>query len=100
MNKDTLEFVEKCAEAFEKNGDMYTFRDDNYIGLRYGFDEDCIKVFRIGSEVGFFENWFPTKTDSQKLEFAIKLLDSIKGKLSMSDRQSLYWRLQTLLKLK
>jgi len=58
MTREVLEFVEICAKEFKADSSLYTWRDENYIGLRYGLGNDCIKVFEIGNEVGFFENWF------------------------------------------
>ncbi len=56
--REHLDFIEEAREAFEKNERLETYRnaDDTLIGLRYGVDRDCIQVYSLGEEVGFFAN--------------------------------------------
>ena len=51
-----LNFLEESKKAFSENPRYETYRNDNdtLIALRYGVDRDCIQIFELGEEVGFF----------------------------------------------
>lgn len=56
--KEHLEFMEEAKKAFEENERLETYRNENevLIALRYGMDRDCIQVYELGEEIGFFAN--------------------------------------------
>lgn len=50
-----LDFVRKAAKAFSKNKSLKTWTEEGYIpghlmALRFGVDEDCVVVIRIGED--------------------------------------------------
>lgn len=50
--------MEEAKKAFDENYRLETYRNesDTLIALRYGMDRDCIKIYELGEEVGFFAN--------------------------------------------
>lgn len=56
ITKKHLAFLEEAKAAFEENVRLETYRnkDEEFIALRYGADRDCIQIFELGEEVGFF----------------------------------------------
>lgn len=50
--------MEEAKKAFEENARLETYRDefDTLIALRYGMDRDCIQVYKLCEEIGFFAN--------------------------------------------
>lgn len=61
ITNEHLAFMQAAKTAFEQNDKQLTFRDDIYIALRYGADNDCIRIFELGPEVAFFANVIGTK---------------------------------------
>lgn len=53
-----LEFIEECKEVFESDHRRVTnfSEDKTLIALRYGADNDCIRLFELGEEKAFFHN--------------------------------------------
>jgi hypothetical protein len=58
ITQEHLDFMEEAKKAFEAYQRYETYRNDSntLIALRYGVDRDCIQIFKLGSEVAFFEN--------------------------------------------
>jgi hypothetical protein len=58
ITRTHLAFMEEAAAAFASNSRWETYQDKDaeYIALRFGMDRDCIKIYQLGEEVGFFAN--------------------------------------------
>lgn len=56
--REHIDFMEEAKQAFENNERLETYRNDNdtLIALRHGMDRDCIQIYKLGEEVGFFAN--------------------------------------------
>lgn len=56
--REHLDFMEEARQAFEIDERLETYRNDSdtLIALRYGIDRDCIRIYKLGEEVGFFAN--------------------------------------------
>lgn len=56
ITKRHLSFLNEAAGVFAGNVQRETFwnNDSDLLALRYGEDRDCIRIFEMGSEVGFF----------------------------------------------
>lgn len=56
--REHLDFMEEAKQAFENNQRLDTYRNDGdtLIALRYGMDRDCIRIYKLGEEIGFFAN--------------------------------------------
>lgn len=56
--REHLDFMEEAKKAFEENLRLETYRneEETLIALRYGIDRDCIQIYKLGEEVGFFAN--------------------------------------------
>lgn len=56
--REHLDFMEEAKVAFEENARLETYRnaEGTFIALRYGVDRDCIKIYELGGEIGFFAN--------------------------------------------
>lgn len=50
--------MEEAKKVFENNHRYETYRNEinTLIALRYGMDRDCIRIFELGDEIGFFAN--------------------------------------------
>lgn len=58
ITREHLNFMEEAKTAFEENYRLETYRNENdtLIALRYGMDRDCIQIYKLDGEVGFFAN--------------------------------------------
>lgn len=54
IHQHHLDFLEKAKRKLEANPRWETYRDDGMIALRDGADRDCIEIFELGRNVGFF----------------------------------------------
>ena len=45
-----LDFVRTAIEKFNSNFKYATYSNENYMALRYGIMEDCVKIIRIDPE--------------------------------------------------
>lgn len=56
--REHLDFMEEARKAFDENSRLETYRneDETLIALRYGMDRDCMQIYKLGDEVGFFAN--------------------------------------------
>lgn len=56
--REHLDFMEEARKAFDGNLRLETYRnkDESLLALRYGMDRDCIQIYKLGDEVGFFSN--------------------------------------------
>lgn len=63
ITKEHLAFLDEAVDAFEDNDLLETYRNDEgkFIALRYGRGRDCVRIFELGYEIGFFANMFPEK---------------------------------------
>lgn len=61
ITKEVLIFLEEAREAFQDNTKLTTYRDVNeeFIALRTGMFDDCIKIFELGDPVGNFVQQLP-----------------------------------------
>lgn len=61
ISKEALQFLDEAKEAFEKNEDLTTYRNEveNFIALRSGMFDDCIMIYELGSAVGNFVQQLP-----------------------------------------
>lgn len=59
--KEHLDFLVEAKQEFESNERLETYRNasESLIALRYGMDRDCIQIYKLGEEVGFFANIMP-----------------------------------------
>lgn len=58
LYQSDLDFFEEAKAAFEKDYRLCTYRNDDadLIALRYGMDNDSMRVYRLGDEVAFLHN--------------------------------------------
>ena len=58
ITRQHLNFLQEAGLAFEENQRLETYRDkeNQFIALRYGLDRDCIWIYELGDDVGFFAN--------------------------------------------
>lgn len=72
ITKRHLAFLDEAKAVFEKNvcRETHWNTERDLIALRYGLDRDCINIFELGEEVGFFSQMIPP-TDADKLIAAI-----------------------------
>lgn len=58
ITQEHLDFMEEAKKKFENNLRYETYRNESntLIALRYGMDRDCIQIFKLGDEIGFFAN--------------------------------------------
>jgi hypothetical protein len=77
IKRDTLKFVEEAKEHFEKDGkyEGATYHNKDYIALRWGIFDDCLKVYELGEEVGFFEQWLDRVTNNEMIDYFIRKLE-------------------------
>lgn len=56
INQRHLEFLDEAREVFGSNilRETHINIDGDLIALRYGADRNCIRIFELGEEVGFF----------------------------------------------
>lgn len=68
ISKRDLEFLEESKKQFLSNPAYETFRskNDEYIALRMGIDEDCIMIYRIDQPVANFAQVLPRRTNKHK----------------------------------
>lgn len=87
IKKETIDFVNKAKEYFETEegkviGSTYTDKKLGYIALRWGMFDDCLKVYELGEEVGFFEQWLDRVPNSEYINTYIKMIESKKYDLN------------------
>jgi hypothetical protein len=78
IKKETINFVNKAKEYFEREDGKVlgsTYHDKNYIALRWGMFDDCLKVYELGEEIGLFEEWTDRPKDTDYLDTYIKLIE-------------------------
>jgi hypothetical protein len=80
IKKETLEFIENAKQYFEsEEGKIVgsTYQDDKlgYIGLRWGLLDNCIKVYELGDEVGFFEDWVDRVPYQEQIDYYIRRIE-------------------------
>lgn len=66
INKKHLDFLEECREAFDSEilRETHFEKGGDLIGLRYGVDRDCIRMFELGEEIALFTKMVkPTDAD-------------------------------------
>ena len=87
MYKRHLEFVEEASKKFEENYKLQTYRnnDEDLIALRWGWGEDCIRVYELGDYIGAFDNWFKKPTTKQKLEDVCNTINELKYDLNKEE---------------
>ena len=58
LHKRHLDFIDNAKKFFEGDHRRVTYftKSDDLIALRYGDDNDCIRLFELGEEKGFFHN--------------------------------------------
>lgn len=58
LHQRHLYFIERAKVFFEEDHRRVTYftRDDELIALRYGDDNDCIRLFELGAERCFFHS--------------------------------------------
>lgn len=58
LYQEDLDFFEDAKQAFESEFRQvtHTNNDNSLIALRYGADNDCIRIYRLGDEVAFLNN--------------------------------------------
>ena len=63
-----LDFFEEAKKGFLCNPAYETYRskDDDYIALRTGMDEDCIMIYKLGQPVANFTQTLPKRTNKYK----------------------------------
>lgn len=71
ITRSHLAFMEEAAAAFASNPRWETYQDKDaeYIALRFGMDRDCIKIYKLGEEVGFFANVMDKAPQLNVLEY-------------------------------
>ncbi|MGO4181842.1 hypothetical protein AB4Z17_11720 [Paenibacillus sp. TAF43_2] len=64
ITKQHLEFLEEAKIAFLVNVRWDTYFNDHsgLIALRFGPDRDCIRIYELGDEVGFFAQMIDQKS--------------------------------------
>lgn len=63
ITKEALEVVEQAKRRFENDEKLSTYTNEKlgYIALRWGLMDRAIKIYKLDSEVGIFEDWIETK---------------------------------------
>jgi hypothetical protein len=58
LTKEHLDFYQECKEVFERlyKRETHINEEGTLIGLRYGADRDCIRIYDLGPERAFFHN--------------------------------------------
>jgi hypothetical protein len=81
IKKETLQFVEDAKKYFETKegrivGSTYEDTKLGYIALRWGMLDDCMKVFELGDEIGFFENWIDRVPYEDQIDYYIERISN------------------------
>jgi len=54
INQRHLDFLQESREHFSKEITCHTYNNGEFIALRRGLDRDCVQIFILGEEIGFF----------------------------------------------
>ncbi|QCT03773.1 hypothetical protein E6C60_3062 [Paenibacillus algicola] len=65
-----LTFLQIAINVFESDvlRETHWNKDRDLIALRYGADRDCVQIFELGEEVGFFAQMLPATDKNERLE--------------------------------
>jgi hypothetical protein len=65
-----LRFLEEATEVFHEDvrRETHINEDGDLIALRYGLDRDCVRIFALDGEVGFFAQMVGRKSKTPDIE--------------------------------